>query len=390
MGMGSHSDSERQARQAGTAAQDATKSTIGPVKTENLPSGGPEEALEQIAKRAREAVKADLAAIVAEVPGGMHVLGGVDGIGENDLRGLVLGPANGSRLWRELLAQGRPYIVDDVASDERLSEIAPPLTLGRLMMIPLASGGLTTGALLLAALPGRAPFGTLDLDIATVFARGASEALDLIRSREFARRLATSEDHRSVARDMHDEVLQRLFAVAMQLQAVAKGVAGSPADALDNAIVELHETTDEIRSTIFTLRAAAAVGPTLRDELLDISLSAIETLGFDVHLRTVGGVDIAVPTLRRPLRALLEEALAGIAHQAAASRVDLLVTVTRADVTVEIRFDGAPLPDNARDDLLSSAHERMPHGGTIDIDPTAADAGTTLIWSAPIPHELRT
>ena len=51
---------------------------------------------------------------------------------------------------------------------------------------------------------------------------------------------------------------------------------------------------------VFTLRAAAAVGPTLRDELLDISLSAIETLGFDVHLRTVGGVDIVVPTLADP------------------------------------------------------------------------------------------
>ena len=141
---------------------------------------------------------------------------------------------------------------------------------------------------------------------------------------------------------------------------------------------------------VFTLRAAAAVGPTLRDELLDISLSAIETLGFDVHLRTVGGVDIVVPTLRRPPRLLPEEVLSGIAHQAAASRVDLLVTVTREDVSVEIRFDGAPLPDRACDDLLSSAHGRMPYGGTIDIGPTAAGAGTTLIWSAPIPHELRT
>ncbi len=79
---------------------------------------------------------------------------------------------------------------------------------------------------------------------------------------------------------------------------------------------------------------------------------------FDVHLRTVGGVDIAIPPLRRPLRALVEDVLAALAHHAVASRVDLLVTVTQEDVTLDTRYDGEPLPDGVRDDLPASARDR--------------------------------
>jgi hypothetical protein len=85
--MSLHPDGKRQVRKAPPGA---AKSTIAPVQIASLRTGGPEEALEQIAKRARQAVEANLVAILAEVPG-MHVLGGVDGTGENDLRGLVLG-----------------------------------------------------------------------------------------------------------------------------------------------------------------------------------------------------------------------------------------------------------------------------------------------------------
>jgi signal transduction histidine kinase len=366
-------------------------STIAPVATSSLPAGGPEEALELIAKRARESVQASLVAVLAEVPGGMHVLGGVDGTGENDLRGLVLGPANGSRLWRELLAEGRPYVVDDVTSDKRLNDIAPPLSLGRLMVIPLNSAGLTIGALVLAAGPSREPFGTLDLEIATAFGRRAAEALDLIRSREFARRLATSEDRGTVARDLHDEVLQRLFAVGLQLQSAAQSVSGPPADTLGEALVELNETTGEIRSTIFSLRAAAAAGPTLRDDLLDIALGAIETLGFDVHLRLEGSIDRAMPTLRRPMRVTLEESLSTIATQGGATRVDVLVQAGEEHLTLEIRDNGQPLRTAEREVLRDRGNARMAHtGGTLDIRPTSNGPGTTLIWHAPIPPEWQT
>jgi hypothetical protein len=86
--MSLHTDGKRQVRKAPPGA---AKSMIAPVQIASLRTGGPEEALEQIAKRARQAVEANLVAILAEVPGGMHVLGGVDGTSENDLRGLVLG-----------------------------------------------------------------------------------------------------------------------------------------------------------------------------------------------------------------------------------------------------------------------------------------------------------
>jgi signal transduction histidine kinase len=374
--------------QGGHAAPVASPASI---PTQGLHMSSPREALELIARRARQAVHANLVAILAEVDGGMHVLGGVDGRGANGLRGLVLGPANGSRLWRELLAAGRPYVIDNVSSEQRLKDIAPELSLCRLMMIPLESGGEVMGALLLASLPSRKPFGRLDLEIATAFARSAAEALELIRSQEVTRRMTTAEGSDRTARNLHDEVLQRLFAIGLYLDRLEQSVSGPAADTLNVATEELNATIAEIRTTIFSLRAAAVSGPTVRDELLDIALGAIQTLGFDVHLILEGTVDRAIPTLGGHLRATLEEALATIARQASATRVDVLVRADRDHLSLQIHDNGNPPPADAREAMLADGLRRIAAlGGTLDIGPAPDDHGTILDWQAPIPAEART
>jgi signal transduction histidine kinase len=356
-----------------------------------LPTSSPREALELIARRARQAVQTNLVAILAEVAGGMHVLGGVDGHGANELRGLVLGPANGSRLWRKLLADGRPYVIDDVASDERLSDIAAELALGRLMMIPLESGGEIMGALVLASLPSRERFSTLDIEIATAFARSAADALELIRSQEITRRNAASEGRDRTVRDLHDEVLQRLFAIGLYLDRMEGLVSGTAADTLGVASVELNATIGEIRTTIFSMSAAASGGPTLREELLDIALGAIETLGFDVHLVLEGTVDRAITTLPGHLRATLEESLSTIARQASATRVDVLVRADDDHLSLQISDNGHPLPAYAREAMLTDGLLRIASlGGSLDIGSSPDGHGNILAWRVPISPESQT
>jgi len=369
----------------------------GPVaSTTRIPTQGsqrrnPRETLELTARRARRAVQANLVAILAEVDGGMHILGGVDGRGANGLRGLVLGPANGSRLWRELLAAGRPCVIDNVAGDERLRDIAPELTLGRLMMIPLENRGQILGALLLASLPSREPFSTLDVEIATAFARSAADALELLHSQEITRRMTTAEGNDRTARGLYDVVLQRLFAIGLYLGRAEQSVSGPAADVLDVATRELNATITEIRTTIFSLRAAAANGPTVRDDLLDIALGAIDTLGFDVHLILEGTVDRAIPTLGEHLRATLEEALSTVARQASATRVDVLVRADEDHLSLQIHDNGNPLPADARETMLTDGLRRVAFlGGSLDIGPAPDDSGTILDWRAPIPPEAYT
>lgn len=355
-----------------------------------LPTSSPRETLELIARRARQAVRTNLVAILAEVAGGMHVLGGVDGHGANELRGLVLGPANGSRLWRKLLADGRPYVIDDVASDERLSDIAAELALGRLMMIPLESGREIMGALVLASLPSRERFSTLDIEIATAFARSAADALELIRSQEITRRNAASEGRDRTVRDLHDEVLQRLFAIGLYLDRMEGSVSGTAADTLGVASVELNATISEIRTTIFSMSAAAS-GPTLREELLEIALGAIETLGFDVHLVLEGTVDRAITTLPGHLRATLEESLSAIARQASATRVDVLVRADDDHLSLQVSDNGHPLPAYAREAMLTDGLLRIASlGGSLDIGSSPDDHGNILAWRVPISPESQT
>jgi signal transduction histidine kinase len=97
-----------------------------------------------------------------------------------------------------------------------------------------------------------------------------------------------------------------------------------------------------------------------------------------------------MPTLRRPMRVTLEESLSAIASQGA-TRVDVLVRAGAADLSLEVRDDGKPLPAEAQLALLDSGNARIaPLGGTIDISPTANGPGTTLTWQAPIPTEWQT
>ena len=104
-----------------------------------------------------------------------------------------------------------------------------------------------------------------------------------------------------------------------------------------------------------------------------------------------GTVDRAIPTLGAHLRATLEEALATIARQASATRVDVLVRADRDHLSLQIHDNGNPLPADAREAMLADGLRRIAAlGGTLDIGPAPDDHGTILDWQVPIPAEAQT
>ena len=186
--------------------------------------------------------------------------------------------------------------------------------------------------------------------------------------------LAVLGDRERIARDLHDVVIQRLFATGLHLQSAAN-LAGRPevGTRISNAVDDLDATIRDIRSAIFELRTP--VNAALRAEIRATVDAAAASLGFRPELRLDGPLDSAVPDDVRPdLLAVLHEALSNAVRHARASRVE---------VSVEVR-DGqlAVLGDGEAVRLVNMRRRAGDHGGTLTISPGPA-GGTRVAWAVP-------
>ena len=179
------------------------------------------------------------------------------------------------------------------------------------------------------------------------FATQAALALDRIQAVADREALAVVSDRDRIARDLHDVVIQRLFATGLQLQGV-RGQAGDPlvTERLDQAVADLDETIRDIRSTIFELRQARTDG--VLSQVRAMAEEYAEPLGFLPLVRNDGPVDTAVDDrVADELLAVLREALSNVARHAAA-------TETR----IELRVDDRVLELSVTDDGIGPAHGR--------------------------------
>ncbi|MEU8006071.1 GAF domain-containing protein [Catellatospora sp. NPDC049111] len=216
----------------------------------------------------------------------------------------------------------------------------------------------------------------------TAFAGQASLALQRARAREDRQRLALLTDRERIARDLHDVVIQRLFATGLQLQTVASmTVQPAAAERINTAVDALDDTIRDIRTAIFELRTTAV--HTLRTELHTLADTAALALGFAPHLVFDGPVDSAVSDeLRADLLAVVREALSNVVRHANASRVDVTVRAKDGRLSVNVADDGCA-GAVARGGLLNLSERAALHGGTMTI--ARADTGGTLLtWDVPL------
>jgi signal transduction histidine kinase len=223
-----------------------------------------------------------------------------------------------------------------------------------------------------------------DVPLLIAFAGQAALAMERARAQDEREHVVILEDRERIARDLHDVVIQRLFATGLQLQTAALR-AGKPevADRISAAVDDLDNTIRDIRSAIFELRTP--MSSELRTELRELVETAGGSLGFRPELRLTGPIDSAVPEEVRPdLLAVLREALSNVARHARAVsvRVDLHVLDGRLALTV--RDDGVGAAGVVESGGLANIRERASrHGGSFQL--RAGDpAGTVLEWTVPI------
>ncbi|MFC5152033.1 GAF domain-containing sensor histidine kinase [Streptomyces amakusaensis] len=362
------------------------------VTTALLSGQDADEALSVVAEQARRLADADAGIVMLPAgEGGLEIAAVASDQPVTALLGMVL-PAQ-SPVAASLLA-GEPVFITDASADPR---VATGLSerYGPSMMLPLHSGGRVLGALVTPRRHGARQFSEAERTLATQFASQAALALIMAEAQRDRERLAVYEDRDRIARDLHDLVIQRLFATGMMLEgAQRKSVVPAVQDGVGKAVDELDVTIQEIRTAIFALQQGPAEAPSgLRTRVLrEINMAAVP-LGFRPGHRFVGPVDSTVGELTgKNLIAALREALSNAFRHADASRIEVVVdaTVTLPDgsggVRLTVADDGVGIPAGGRRSGLRNLARRAESlGGSSVCGPGIGEGGqgTTVSWEAP-------
>ena len=274
---------------------------------------------------------------------------------------------------RPVLREGRP----SAATSGDLSGFA----------VPLGPAGVPCQALL-AALWATPPNPLLVEDL-QAFAAQAAVALELADRRHAAEEGAVLADRDRIGRDLHDLVIQRLFATGMRLHSALRLIAGNPTEAaarVNAAVDDLDATIRELRSTIYGLQAPADGRPSLRARLLAVVDDASAHLGFAPAMRLDGLLDTLVPaTVAEHVLATVREALSNAARHAHARAVEVEVVLRGRTLQVVVEDDGVGVaPDAPRSGLVNLATRAVELGGDLRLD-SGPLAGARLTWTVPVP-----
>jgi signal transduction histidine kinase len=341
--------------------------------------------LDLVIEQVREMSDADL--VVLALPEGERrqlVLRHVAGEHAAQALGLVLPETS---LSAQVLATGEPVTVTDFSADTRVAQAARErLGLGPAVLFPLGAPGNVRGVLTVGRRPGSMPLAHAAVEMAGSFAAQAAVALELADVRREAEQVTVLQDRERIARDLHDLVIQRLYATGMSLQG-ALPLIGRPevTERINRAVDAMDDTIKEIRSAIFALQARSDVKePATREQVLGIIDEMTGPLGFAPSLRLVGDLGGGVPeNVAAQMLTALREALSNAARHAGASRVE--VTIETGDsLVLVVRDDGRGMSGSTRRSGLANLTERAQQlGGDMKIGPADA-GGTELRWQIPL------
>jgi signal transduction histidine kinase len=353
-----------------------------------LSDAAPEEVLRLITDLALELAGADLAVLALPADGSEDlIIEHASGSGADDAVGLVL-PEQASASGI-VMNTGTPLFIDDFSADDRVASVAREhLGLGPAVVFPLGPPGGVRGVLTTGRRPGSKPLSADAVDMITTFAAQAGIGLELADHRRDAERVAVFADRDRIARQLHDLVIQRLFATGMSLQAAAGLMPQGPATArVGQAVDALDETIKDIRSSIFMLQThpAARSLPGMRAQIMTVTDEMTSALGFAPSLRLDGSLDRQVPDhIGNDMLLALREALSNAARHARASKVDVTVG-GGSELVLVVQDNGSGMADTGRRSGLANLQHRAEElGGQLRLDEPGG-GGTRLEWRVPLP-----
>jgi signal transduction histidine kinase len=261
---------------------------------------------------------------------------------------------------------------------------------GPVMILPLSGRDGARGTLVVARLAGRPRFRPSDLETATTFANHAAVALELADARRAAQRMAIFEERDRIARDLHDHVIQQIFAAGMSLQCIGLGFGDGPeAQGVDAVVDSLDAAIKQIRASIYQLRDhLGPQGLGIRAAVLEVVsevAAGLETeAGPDV--RFSGPVDTVVDAaLAADVLAVVREALTNVSRHADAHEVLVGLTATSTLLELRVADDGRGVGTATRRSGLGNLRERAERrGGTCVVEELRPGVGTVVRWQVPV------
>lgn len=349
-----------------------------------LASSG-EDPLSLIARRVKDLADADVVTVVlpADSPGEL-MIEVATGLAAEKLTGQSY-PSEGT-VAAATIETSEPILIANIAKQpEFLLHMRTIVPVGAVMALPLTGSSKPRGSLLVARLAGRYGFTPSDLEMATTFANHAAVALELADARADQQRMVLLEDRDRIARDLHDHVIQRLFAAGLTVQSLQAGERELARTAkFEQVVSDLDDTIRRIRTSIFDLRGSLSPTPaseSVRIQLLDVISDQSEHLGFEPTVRFTGPVDSLIdPPLVDELAAVLREALSNVARHARASQAEVTLTVSVSQLCLEVSDDGVGIGETTRRSGLANLKQRaVQRGGTMTVT-SSPDGGTQLRW----------
>ncbi len=357
----------------------------GEVTTSLLSGAEPDDVLQLVAERARELAGADISAIALPIGDTLAIE-----VAHGEFARAITGqrvPLDES-LVGLVFRTGEALSVADLLTDPRASathQIGGAL--GPAMFVPLRAAERTRGVLYVAKREGAVGFRLTDQAMLEGFAAQASLALELARQRRETEQLSLFRDRDRIARDLHDLVIQRLFATGMQLESSMRYMTTPEASGyVQNAVGDLDKTIKEIRSTIYALQRDDRFAPrSLRARIAALIDEYTAALDFSPGLRLEGLVDTRVSgPIAENLLAVIREALSNAARHAKASHVDVVVSVDDTHVTATVTDDGVGLAADARrSGLANLGHRATELNGDFSAE-AAPEGGSEITWRVPL------
>jgi signal transduction histidine kinase len=337
--------------------------------------------IQLVAHRARALVGADSASVVLPSGDGALTVVVADGAHADELLGMVVPTAHSAS--GEVIRTGRPLIFVNAAGDPRIYQpMAETGQMGPAIFVPMAARGDPYGTLALTRMGEGRPFDDSDVDLLQNFAEQAAIAIEYGRAQRDSQQLSLLEDRERIAKELHDGVIQALFAVGLGVQATAARLQDEvAASRLQGAVNAIDGVIGDLRSYIFGLRPGVLASGTLADALEQLGHEFQDRSGVTTVINVDATLEPSLRTVAPHLIQLARESLSNVERHAGATTCRISLHRSGNSAVLEVDDDGTGFDVAAGHRVgmgLSNLRTRAESlGAELTIDSTPAE-GTTV------------
>jgi len=258
-------------------------------------------------------------------------------------------------------------------------------SVGSVVVVPFSGGATVSGVLVIARRAGQRPFDDDTLKLVTDFTDQTASDLAMATANRRSHRLEVLADRDRIARDLHDHVIQRVFAAGMNLQGtLQRSQSPDVRRRLTGTIDDLQDVVQEIRTTIFDLQDEGPQSAQLRQRIHEVIDHQAGDTDVRTYLRLSGPLSVVAPDMGEHVLAVVREAVSNGVRHAAAETITVTIAVAN-DLTVEVVDDGIGMPATVSPSGLGNLRSRARElGGDLTLGGPPTGTGLVLSWCVPL------